>query len=258
MDRFWLVGMFSLWSLFGWMAVAIAACLAFILLSQSLLSVGLLIFIVIAILANRRFRDKRALVNVASLGLASLLVSKWIIDFVRDKPNDYFGRGRKLSIFESDAWKNQDDATDKASFLVGRYWDFWDKLTFHPIPDGCGHLRRHRRHSNHDIGHLYRRTRDCPFDSTVPLTKLATLVIFAAPLTSVLTDLTLRRALVIAPFLAFSAESASLRFGEFTSIQQTGASWSELRSLGSWRGTATSTTPITSTKPSHQDQSDTI
>jgi hypothetical protein len=184
------------------MVVAAAACVAGAAISPTILGIALLAVAVVLVVRSRAMWDKASLMNSASLGIASLIVLKELIDFVREKPTDYFGRSRSLSVFRSDEWANQTGLIDKAGFLGDRYRGFWDKLTFHPIPDGV------------DLSGI---TAVVPtitlavftlglvlalLRRPAPLTLFAVLIVLAAPLTSALTDLTLRRALVIAPFLA--------------------------------------------------------
>ena len=196
-----IIGVFIIWVLFGWSAVAICAAIAAVTLIPSPITIALLIACAL-FLFGKRYRDRRSLANVASFTAAVLAVLWELIRFIRDRPHEYFGRGEKLSVFKTEEWRSQDGMYDRASFLLHRYYDFWDRLTLNPRPNGV------------DLSGVTplipkMMLAICLVGLVVALVRrpthlvlLSVAVVLAAPLTAVLTDMTVRRALVIVPFLA--------------------------------------------------------
>ena len=188
-------------ALLGWRGVAVAACLV-ALRAPWPLAVGASVAAAALLSTSRRLRERVTLVDAAAFAGASLLVLRGMIDFARAHHQDYFGRSEQLSVFRSDAWRARTGLVDQAAFLLGRYRDFWDQLAFHPRTNGV------------DLSGI---TPPVPEITLLiclagliialvrrpnPLVVLAALVVAAAPMTAVATDMTLRRSLVIAPFLA--------------------------------------------------------
>jgi hypothetical protein len=196
-----IVGVFVVWILFGWSAIAICAAIAAVAAASSPITVAVLIACTL-LLFGKRFRDTRALAHFASYSVGMLAVLWKLIAFIRDKPHEYFGRGEKLSVFKTEQWQSQDGLFDQVGFLLHRYYDFWDRLTFSPRPNGV---------DLSGVTPLIPRTMlaICLVGLVIALIRrpthlvlLSVAVVAAAPLTAVLTDMTVRRALAIVPFLA--------------------------------------------------------
>jgi hypothetical protein len=197
-----ILGAFVVWRLFGWMAVASAALVAVAVTVPPALTVLLLLAALLLLVGNRRIRDPAALKPAVMFGLAALAVLYKMIEFIRDRPDDYFGRGRELSVFRSDEWHARAGLLDKADFIWDRYRLFWERLTFEPIPAGV------------DLAGVTPLVPEltlaiCAVGAAIaivrrpyPLVALSLIVVLLAPLSAVLTDMTMRRALVIMPFLA--------------------------------------------------------
>ncbi|CAN5572835.1 hypothetical protein BH09CHL1_BH09CHL1_06330 [soil metagenome] len=195
------VGAFVIWTLFGWRGVFVCASLGFAVRDPSLITA--LPLIVSGRLAfHPRFRSRTAWIEFGSYALSSLLTLRGMIDFVRAHPHDYFGRGDQISIFKSEQWRAQSGTIEHVRFLIDRYELVWNRMTFHPIPDGVDlsgvtPLIPELSLAVFLIGAIVALLR-----RPTPLVLLSIAIVVAMPLVPALTDLTLRRALVIAPFLA--------------------------------------------------------
>ena len=199
------LALFVGWSLFGWTAVAAAVCVAVATTATWPVALGLAVVAIALLIVTPRLRERQRLINAGAFVLASLVVLRGMINFARAHRQDYFGRSERLSVFRTEEWTTTSGLVDQVRFVVGRYREFWDLLTFDPEPNGVDlsgvtpivpELTLYLCLAGLLIA-LVRRPS--------PLVWLATLVVLATPLTAVLTDLTLRRALVIAPFLALLA-----------------------------------------------------
>jgi 4-amino-4-deoxy-L-arabinose transferase-like glycosyltransferase len=126
--------------LFGW--VALAAPAAYVLYAErpGFLTLSLLALALIALLASERVQDRRRLIQAVAFGGAFVLVASSMIRYAADDAHDYFGYGRRLSIFNSDEWAVQTEPSDKVGFVVGRYRDYWDRLCCEPRFDGVDAL----------------------------------------------------------------------------------------------------------------------
>lgn len=196
-----LIGVFVLWVLFGWGALVFVAAIALAVSKTSPLTIIVAISSVSFVL-GRRVRDRCAWTSLGAYALASLLTLRGLIDFVRAHPQDYFGRGKDLSVFRSDPWHATSGTFERGRFLFDRYLLFWQRLTFEPRPNGADlsgvtPLVPRLTLAIFAVGLVVALIR-----RPTPLVLLSTAIVMAIPLTSVLTDLTLRRAVVIVPFMA--------------------------------------------------------
>ncbi len=123
-----------------------------------------------------------------------------MISFAQDHRQDYFGRSRDLSVFRTQEWLSLDNTVAQGRFLVERYWQFHERLTFQPRSDGV------------DLSGI---TAPVPellwwlflFGMIISIirrpgwfTFYAAAVVLIAPFSAVLTDLVIRRSLIILPF----------------------------------------------------------
>lgn len=76
-------------------------------------------------------------VNAVAFTAALSITANKILQFIRTYTDEYFDRSRTLSVFKTDDWKLQQSVSDKAEFLVRRYWAFWDQVVFNPRPNGA-------------------------------------------------------------------------------------------------------------------------
>ena len=196
-----LIAGFAVWTLFGWAGVVVCAAVACTIVAPwpgvLALALPIVIFVV-----GRRLENGRAWVNLAGFTIGSLVVLWKLIEFVRDRPQDYFGRGENLSILKSDAWRNQDSLADKVAFLASRYIDFWERLSFNPIPDGVDLTGVTPLVPKVTLAIVLVGMAVALVRRPTMLVIFSATIVVTAPLTSVMTDLTMRRALVIMPFLA--------------------------------------------------------
>jgi hypothetical protein len=195
------VAAFAVWTLFGWRGLFICGSLGLVLHDPSLLT-ALPLIVSVRLAFHPRFRDRTAWVNFASYAVSSLVILKGMIDFIRAHPHDYFGRAEDLSVFKTDQWRAQTGILDRARFLLDRYELVWNRITFHPIPNGADlsgvtPLIPKLTLAIFLIGLVVALIR-----RPTPVVLLSTAIVVAMPLAPALTDLTLRRALVIAPFLS--------------------------------------------------------
>lgn len=156
--------------------------------------------IVVMALVIGRVRDRRLLVNVLSFLVGFAVVLRPMVNFMTSRPNDYFGRARELSVFSTATWKSTDGVVDSIRFLVERYLQFWNRLTFNPRPDGVDLSGVTAPIPRLMFAALLIGLILCWIFRPGWPALLSTALILLAPLSAVLTDLTTRRALVILPF----------------------------------------------------------
>jgi hypothetical protein len=156
-------------------------------------------------LTTPTIRSRRVWVNTVLFSGSALLVTRGLLRFIHTHNADYFGRSRQLSVFNSEDWSQIEGWRDKFEFLIRRYWEFWDRLTFHPIPNGVDlsgstavvpRLMLYMAMAGLVLA-LIRRP-GWPY-------LIAAALVLGAPLSAVFTDLETRRALVILPFLCLFA-----------------------------------------------------
>ena len=196
------LGLLIGWYLFGWMAVASAASFALVYLAPSPATVVLVALGIVLLALNGRWLDRQRLVNAGAFALSSLVVAYGMINFARTNSDEYFGRGRSLAYYNTEEWRTQSGLLQRAELVIDRYWLFWNRLTFDPIPSGV------------DISGI---TPVVPrlllaiclagavialVRRPVPLVVFSAVIVALTPLSAVMTDMAVRRALVIMPFLA--------------------------------------------------------
>jgi 4-amino-4-deoxy-L-arabinose transferase-like glycosyltransferase len=139
-----LVGVAVVFRLFGW--TALGAIAAFGLYSQrpGFLTLCLLAAALFAVLASPRMQDGRRLAQVLAFAGAFLVVALPMLRYIADDANDYFGYGRRLSVFNSENvenseaardWVAADGPGDKVAFMGRRYLDYWDRVCCDPRTD---------------------------------------------------------------------------------------------------------------------------
>ena len=199
------LALFAGWELFGWPAVAAAGCLVAATAAAWPLALGLVVAAIVLLALTRRLRERPRLINAGVFVGTSFLVMRAMVQFARHHRQDYFGRSEQLSVFRTDEWKATGGVVDQARFLIDRYHLFWDRLTFQPVPNGA------------DLSGITPLVPEltlwlCLAGLVIalirrphPLVVLAALSVAATPLAAVLTDMTMRRSLVMIPFLALLA-----------------------------------------------------
>jgi len=190
----------ALASLIGWRALIGMVLFLSIYLQTSHLVIALSMAGLVLALTSPRLRQANVWLTTALFVVAGLAVSRGMIRFAHYHNADYFGRSRQISVFKTDAWRERSDISEKVTFLVQRYWEYWQRLTFRPIPDGA------------DLTGVTPLVPPlmfaiCAVGLVLALllrpswfTLLCAAIVLGAPLSPVLTDLTMRRALIILPF----------------------------------------------------------
>lgn len=89
-----------------------------------------------ALLATQPLRARSRLAGALALLAPLVLVALPLIRYAANERNNYFGYSERLSIFNSEEWKAKQSDADRLRFLVDRYVDYWDRLSFHPRFDG--------------------------------------------------------------------------------------------------------------------------
>ena len=190
----------ALVGILGWRAGIGAMFLIPVLFRPGPATIVALVAGIALIALSRSVRSWKPWVNLAALLGPVYLVSRGMIRFARAHDQDYFGRSRNLSVFKTDGWKEQLGYQDQFIFLLKRYELYWDRMTFHPIPNGA------------DLSGI---TPLIPswmlllgiagliLSITMRpswLVLISALVVCAAPWSSALTDMALRRTLIVVPF----------------------------------------------------------
>jgi 4-amino-4-deoxy-L-arabinose transferase-like glycosyltransferase len=191
------------WILLGWTAALAVGLIGLAYLAPSLLSIGLAVIGVAVMAINpatrRRERLLTALAFVAGFGFVIWPMARFILE----DPDVYFGRGRGVTVFRTEQWTALTTHTEQLRFLGGRYVDFWDHLMLHPPLDGVA--------GNGSSGIV-------PITAVVlagigilfgiarrwqPLVLLGVLTVLLAPFAPIASaDFAMRRAMIMAPFLA--------------------------------------------------------
>ncbi len=197
------LGAFIAWTLFGWRAVVALAGLASLYLIPGWLTIATavigLVFLGFARTIRSRSNLECASGFAAGFAIAVYPMARWVIS----NQDEYFGRGRRLSIFRSEQWTSLSDTEAKVRFLVDRYIEFWNRMTYNLHADtvdtsGVVAIIPEAALILCAIGMVI-----ALFRRNTPLTQLGVLTILVMPVSSVaFTDLALRRALIIAPFVA--------------------------------------------------------
>jgi 4-amino-4-deoxy-L-arabinose transferase-like glycosyltransferase len=149
-------------------------------------------------------RGRLAGTAVAAFTIAFTATALPLLTFVATHPDRFVGRAETISLFNSPEWRMPTDMVDKMRFLAGRYVASWDRLSIHPEPtpidltgvvplvppvalllSGAGLVLGIARHARH------------------PAVALGAAIVVVMPMmAAVFTDFAMRRAFVIAPFLA--------------------------------------------------------
>jgi len=191
------------WILLGWSAALAVGLIGLAYLAPSLLTIGVAAIGVAVVAINpatrRRERLLTALAFVAGFGIVIGPMARFILED-RDV---YFGRGQKVTVFRTEQWTGLATYTEQLRFLGGRYVDFWDHLMLHPPLDGVA--------GNGSAGIV-------PITAVVlagigilfgvarrwqPVVLLGVLTVLLAPFAPIASaDFAMRRAMIMAPFLA--------------------------------------------------------
>jgi hypothetical protein len=195
-----IVCVFALWELFGLAGVVLAGAIALTVVMPWPGRVALTLTVMF-LLFSKREATRTAWLNLASFIGAGLVVLWKLIEFVRERPHDYFGRSEDLSLFKTAQWRAEDSVQHQILFLAHRYIEFWKRVTFHPAPDGVDLSGVTPLIPRITLGICLAGAVIALLRRPNQLVIFSAIVVIVAPLTSVLTDLTLRRSVVIAPFL---------------------------------------------------------
>jgi 4-amino-4-deoxy-L-arabinose transferase-like glycosyltransferase len=160
--------------------------------------------IAVPLVVTLLIRGRLAISAVAAFAIAFTAAALPLLTFVATHPDQFVGRAETISLFNSPEWRMQTDLFDKMRFLSGRYVASWDRLSMHPEPTpidltgvvplvppaalllSCvGLVLGIARYGHH------------------PAVALGAVVVVVMPMmAAVFTDFAMRRAFVIAPFLA--------------------------------------------------------
>jgi hypothetical protein len=200
---------FAGWTFFRWRSLPLIAIAPFAATTPGVPTLVLLAAATILILLGRQIRDPQVLSQAfafaAGVGIPAYPLASWILDN-RDL---YFGRGERLSLFRSDQWTLLDSTWEKVHFLGDRYLEFWNRMTFNPVPDtvdtsGIVPIVPISLLVLMGLGIVLSlvRRRD-------PLVQLGAITVLVMPVASIaFTDFALRRSLIIAPFVVMFAALA--------------------------------------------------
>ncbi len=198
-----IAGAWLLLYFFGWQALILGGILASLVLEPSNVTAvaaaaGAIIFV-----TSKPARNWSRWLDAGSFGAGFAIVFAAMANLMYTDPDRYFSRGRRVSIFNSDQWKELHSLTGKADFIGHRYIDFWRYLADHPNLDyiagsGSAAIVPVTAVLLAIVGAVLGLTR-----RNHPLIHLAILTCVLmpfAPLTTI--DFGLRRAMIMAPFLA--------------------------------------------------------
>lgn len=196
-----LIGL-GIWLLFGWRGPLLLAALG-CLSAGSLLLMGIAVALTVAVTvaAGRPAWSRTTWLNAAAFIGASLVTLWPLAAWVRAHPDDYFGRGRDLSLFRTPEWTTANIA-DKATLVLDRYLLFWDRLTFHSMPNGVDPTGVTPIVPVLTLALFLAGSVALLTRAPSPLVRISAVIVLLAPLSAVFTDMTIRRALGIAPFIA--------------------------------------------------------
>ena len=122
------IGLFIAYRLFGVDGVVALGVSGLLVLMPSPLTVWVAILAGIVLVARdpRRFgiRLRFALAFVVAFSIVALPMAQYALD----PAHDYFGYGRRLSVFNGAEWEARSGTTERAGFITDRYLDYYDRL----------------------------------------------------------------------------------------------------------------------------------
>src|SRR6476619_3923575 len=191
------------WILLGWTAALAVGLIGLAYLAPSVWTVGVAAIGVGAAVFIVATRHRERLLPAAAFGAGFGIVIGPMARFILENTDVYFGRGKGVTVFRTEEWTALASHTAQLRFLGDRYVEFWNRLLLHPQLDGVA--------GNGSAGIV-------PITAVVlagagillgiarrwhPLVLLATLTVLLAPFAAVASkDFAMRRAMIIAPFLA--------------------------------------------------------
>jgi 4-amino-4-deoxy-L-arabinose transferase-like glycosyltransferase len=198
-----IVGLALAWILFGWTAALAAILIGAAVVSptgfalvRAAIGLGLLAM-------NERLRSRTQLRAAAAFALGFGAVIWPMAKFIADHQETYFSRGKGVTVFRTEQWTSLGSRTDQVQFLAGRYVDFWDSLTRHPILDGVAGNGSHGVVPITAVALAVVGMAFAIWRRMHPIVLLGILTVLLAPLATVASkDFAVRRAMIIAPFLA--------------------------------------------------------
>lgn len=122
--------------IFGPWALLLSGALVLAGIAPNVATVALVALASALFLAGQRERTWRRMQGPAMFGASLVLVAVPMIRYATDDRHDYFGYSRRLSIFNSPEWEAKDGLAAQAGFILNRYWDYWNRLSVHPVFDG--------------------------------------------------------------------------------------------------------------------------
>ena len=198
--------LFAAFHLFGWRGCFAAASLGIAVWHPGWPALAVLLLAIVALAFSPRVRATSQWTNATAFGAALAVIAFPMVRFVTDHRDDYFGRGRALSLFNSAEWAQQTSRTGKARLLFDRYVDVWEMLSFNPVPSvvdltGVVPIVTPAALALSAAGLVLGLTRRFG-----PLVQLGALIVLTMPIApAMFVDVALRRELVIVPFLAMFA-----------------------------------------------------
>ena len=157
------------------------------------------VFVAPTLLFRRRLAGRAVAAFTIAFGAAALPM----LMFIATHPDQFLRRAEPISLFSLPEWNMQTDLLGKFRFLAGRYVEGWDRLSFHPEPTpidltGVVPLVTPAALLLSGIGLVI-----CVARYRHPAAVLAAVVVVVMPMApGLFTDFAMRRAFVIAPFLA--------------------------------------------------------
>jgi 4-amino-4-deoxy-L-arabinose transferase-like glycosyltransferase len=201
------LGAFMALYLFGWRGLLFGLAVGAFLVDRGNISAIATAAAALIFFTSASARNWRKWLDALSFGFGFTLVFAAMADFMLTQTDRYFGRGRRVSLFNTVEWKDLDSVREQGEFLADRYRDFWVYLAHHPNPDyiagfGSAAIVPVTAVALAVIGAalgLIRRNH--------PLVILSIMTLFLMPLaaisaTDVSTDFALRRGMIMAPFFA--------------------------------------------------------
>jgi 4-amino-4-deoxy-L-arabinose transferase-like glycosyltransferase len=198
-----IVGLAMAWIIFGWKGALATIVLGAASFQPFWGALALVVAVGGLLIANVRLRDTARLQAAAAFGIGFAVVFWPMARFIFENQETYFGRGKGVTVFRTEQWTTLTSMAAKAQFLSGRYVDFWDNLTRHPNLDAVAGNGSHgvvpiTAVALAVVGMAFAVTRRMH-----PIVVLGVLTVLLAPLAAVASkDFALRRAMIMAPFLA--------------------------------------------------------
>ena len=102
--------------------------------AHSLFLVLTTVFVAVWILGEKTNWTRR-LKSAAAYFAALTLVLVPMATYAAQPEHGYWSHAGNLSIFQTPEWSQQTRLGPKVGFLVGRYLNYWDRLSLHPVPE---------------------------------------------------------------------------------------------------------------------------